>query len=187
MRINPLRASSQFARGTCDSGRRLRHNHSSNRSTLNKGQIPGSTALHYNTRPLQNQSRLSSFTTDAASKLNVLRHDRHTLGVNRAQVGILKQSHKVSLSGLLQSQDGSRLKAKIRLEVLGYLTDKALERCLADEEVGRLLVLSDFTESDGSGSITMGLLDTTSRGGRLASSLNCNKTRIVYVSHCVQE
>jgi len=36
-----------------------------------------------------------------------------------------------------------------------------LEGELPDEELGRLLVATDFTEGDGSGAETMGLLDTT--------------------------
>ena len=34
--------------------------------------------------------RLSTLTANAACQLNVLGHDRHTLGVDRAQVGVLK-------------------------------------------------------------------------------------------------
>ena len=52
------------------------------------------------------------------------------------------------------------------LEILGNFTDKALERQLADEQLRRLLVPSDFTKGDGSGPETMGLLDTTSCGLR---------------------
>ena len=46
---------------------------------------------------------LSSFTTNAAGKLNVLWHDGHTLGVDGCQVGVLKQANQVSLSCLLKS------------------------------------------------------------------------------------
>ena len=49
------------------------------------------------------------------------------------------------------------------LEVLGDLTDKPLEGQLADEEFRRLLVATDFTECNGTGAETMGLLHTTSR------------------------
>ena len=50
------------------------------------------------------------------------------------------------------------------LEILGNLADKALERELADEELRRLLVATDFAEGDGTRPETMRLLDTTSRG-----------------------
>ena len=42
-------------------------------------------------------------TYDAAGELNVLRHDGHALGVDRAEVGVLEQSHQVSLGRLLQA------------------------------------------------------------------------------------
>ena len=48
------------------------------------------------------------------------------------------------------------------LEVLGDFTDEPLEGQLPDEELGRLLVLSDLAESDGSGPEAMGLLDAAS-------------------------
>jgi hypothetical protein len=41
------------------------------------------------------------------------------------------------------------LEAQVRLEVLGDFTDQALEGQLADQELGRLLVATDLTESDG--------------------------------------
>jgi hypothetical protein len=44
-------------------------------------------------------------------------------------------------------------------------------RELADEELSRLLVTTDLTESDGSGTVTVRLLDTTGGGRRLAGSL----------------
>jgi hypothetical protein len=46
-----------------------------------------------------------------------------------------------------------------------------LEGELSDEELGRLLVATDLTESDGTRLISVGLLDTSGRGGRLAGSL----------------
>lgn len=66
-----------------------------------------------------------------------------------AQVGVLKERDEVSLNGLLESTDGGRLEAKVRLEVLSDFTDQALERQLADQQLGGLLVTTDFTESDG--------------------------------------
>lgn len=66
-----------------------------------------------------------------------------------AQVGVLEERDEVSLDGLLESADGGRLEAEVGLEVLGDFTDQALEGKLADEELGRLLVATDLTESDG--------------------------------------
>jgi hypothetical protein len=99
--------------------------------------------------------------------------DGDTLGVDGAEVGVLEERDEVSLNGLLESADGRRLEAEIRLEVLGDLTDETLEGQLADQELGRLLVATDLTESDGTGLVAVRLLDTTGRRGGLASSLGC--------------
>ena len=57
--------------------------------------------------PNQRKARcLSTLTTDPAGKLDVLGHDGDTLGVDGAQVGVLKESNKVSLRGLLEGHDG---------------------------------------------------------------------------------
>ena len=79
-----------------------------------------------------------------------------------AQVGVLEEGDEVSLNGLLESTDGGRLEAEIRLEVLGNLTNETLEGELSDEKLGGLLVTTNLTESDGTRLITMRLLDTTS-------------------------
>jgi len=94
-----------------------------------------------------------------------------TLGVDGAQVGVLEERDEVSLNGLLKSTDGRALEAEVGLEVLSNLTDKTLEWQLADEELGRLLVTTDLTESDGTRLVSVWLLDTTGRWRRLASSL----------------
>ncbi len=51
---------------------------------------------------------------------------------------------------------------KTNLEVLSDFSDKTLEGELADEELRRLLVPTNLTESDGTRPETMRLLDTTS-------------------------
>ena len=88
-----------------------------------------------------------------------------------AEVGILEQTDEVGLGGLLEGEDGRSLEAEVALEVLGDLADEALERELADEEVGGLLVAADLAKGDGSGSVTVGLLDSAGGGGGLASGL----------------
>lgn len=80
-----------------------------------------------------------------------------------AEVGVLEERDEVSLNGLLESADGRRLEAEVRLEVLGDLTNQTLEGELADEELGRLLVATDLTESDGTGLVAVRLLDTSGR------------------------
>ena len=94
--------------------------------------------------------RLGALATDAAGELDVLGHDGHALGVDGAEVGVLEEADEVSLGGLLEGEDGGGLEPEVGLEVLGDLADEALERELADEEVGGLLVLADLAESDGS-------------------------------------
>ena len=49
--------------------------------------------------------------------------DGDTLGVDGAEVGVLEEGDEVGLNGLLESTDGRRLEAEIRLEVLGNLTN----------------------------------------------------------------
>ena len=114
---------------------------------------------------------LGTLTTDTPGQLDVLGHDGDTLGVDSAQVGVFKKTNQVSLRGFLESHDGGRLETQVSLEVLGDLTDKTLEGQLADQELSGLLVTTDLTESDGTGPITMGLLDSTGGGGALTGSL----------------
>lgn len=52
---------------------------------------------------LLNHDCLSTFTTDSSSKLNVLRHDGHTLGMNSTQVGVFKKTHQVGLTCFLRT------------------------------------------------------------------------------------
>ena len=101
--------------------------------------------------------RLSALAADATGQLDVLGHDGHTLGVDGAQVGVLEQANQVGLGRLLEGEDGGALEAQVRLEVLGDLADQALEGQLADQQLGGLLVLADLTESDGAGSVSVGL------------------------------
>ena len=103
--------------------------------------------------------------------MDILRHDGNTLGVNGTQVGILEKTDQVSLSSFLKGQDSSRLETKIGLEILSDFADKTLEWCLTDQEISRLLVLADFTKSDGTGTITVRLLDSASSWGRFTGSL----------------
>lgn len=121
---------------------------------------------------------LTALTTETTSELDVLglcellvrgyvecelrrRTDGDTLGVNGTEVGVLEEGDEVGLNGLLESADGRGLEAEIRLEVLSNLTNKTLEGQLADEELGRLLVATDLTESDGTRLVAVRLLDTT--------------------------
>ena len=135
---------------------------------------------------LGNQAHLRALTAEAAGKLDVLGFcamldgnnkpetrltDGDTLGVDGAEVGVLEQRDEVGLNRLLEGADGRRLEAEVRLEVLGNLADETLEGELSDEELGRLLVATDLTESDGTRLVPVRLLDTAGGGVRLASRL----------------
>ena len=53
----------------------------------------------------------------------------------------------------LEGADGGRLEPQVGLEVLGDLPHETLERQLADQQLGRLLVPPDLTEGDRTGAI----------------------------------
>jgi len=97
--------------------------------------------------------------------------DGDALGVDGAKVGVLEQADEVCLNGFLESTDGGRLESEVRLEVLCDFTNQTLEGELSDEELGRLLVTTNLTESDGSWLVSVGLLDTSGRWCGLASCL----------------
>ena len=98
-----------------------------------------------------------------------------------SKVGVLEEGDEVGLGGLLQRHDSGGLEAEVRLEaesvrdrkgedseanlkVLRNFADETLEGELADEQLGRLLVTTNFTEGDGAGADTMGLLHAAGRG-----------------------
>ena len=114
---------------------------------------------------------LGTLAANATGQLDVLGHDGDTLGVDGAEVGVLKEADEVGLGGFLQSHDGRGLEAEIGLEVLGDLTHQALEGQLPDEQLGALLVAADLTEGHGAGPVTVGLLHPAGGWSRLAGSL----------------
>jgi len=115
--------------------------------------------------------RSGSLTTDSAGELHVLGHDGDSLGVDGAEVSVLEKTNHVGLRGFLEGENGGGLESEVVLELRGDLTDESLERKLSDEELGALLESSDFSESNGTGSETVGLLDATSRSGLLLGLL----------------
>ena len=114
---------------------------------------------------------LGPFSSDSPSQLDILWHDGHTLGVDCTQVGVLEQTNEVGLGCLLECEHSGGLEAKVSLEILGDLANETLEWELADQELGGLLVPADLTESDGSWPVSVGLLDSSGSGSRLAGSL----------------
>ena len=117
------------------------------------------------------RSNLSPFPSDAASKLNILGHDGHSFGMDGAQVGILEQGNQVRLGGLLKSHDSGSLESEISLEVLGNLSNKPLERKLADQQLRALLITTNLSQSDSPGPVPMRFLDSTCGRRRFARSL----------------
>ena len=47
---------------------------------------------------------LGALSSDSTGELDVLGHDRHPLGVNRAQVGVLEKTHQVRLGRFLNNE-----------------------------------------------------------------------------------
>lgn len=140
---------------------------------------------------------LSSLATDSPGKLDVLGHDGDPLGVDGAQVGVLKESNQVGLTGFLESGNSRALEPQVGLEVLCNFTDQTLEWELADEELSGLLVTTDLTQSNGTRLVTMGLLDTSGGWGALAGSFGSQlfpwglassgfASSLLGTSHCIQ-
>jgi len=114
---------------------------------------------------------LSTFSTDSPGELDVLGHNGDSLGVDGAQVGVLKESDQVGLAGLLEGADGSALETQVGLEVLSNLSDQTLEGQLPDEKLSGLLVPSDLTKGDGTGPVSVGLLHAAGGRGGLTGGL----------------
>merc|ERR1712166_824985 len=124
--------------------------------------------------------RSRSLSTDSAGELHVLGHDGNSLGVDGAEVGVFEETDHVGFGGILEGEDGRRLESEVVLEVSGDVTDKSLEGEFADEELSGLLEFSDFSEGDGSGTESVGSLDTT--GSLLGGSLGGNVLSGVFTS-----
>ena len=99
----------------------------------------------------------------ATRQLHVLGEDRDPLSVDTTEVSVLKEAHKVSLSGLLNGRKGMGLKAKItgtsEFHIPGHLTHKPLERKPADEKFSTLLILPNLTQDHRARAIAVRLLD----------------------------
>lgn len=109
------------------------------------------------------RTRSSTLTPDAAGKLNIFRHYRHTLRMNRTQIRIFKQSHEIRLSRFLKGGHSRALKSKICLEILRNLTHQALEREFSDEKLRALLVFPDLPQGDCTRTESMGFFHATGR------------------------
>ena len=114
----------------------------------------------------------STLATDPPGQLDVLGHDGDPLGVDGAEVGVLKEANQVGLAGLLEGHDSRALEPQVGLEVLGNLPDQALEGQLADQELSGLLVPPDLTEGHCAGPVPVGLLHATGGRGALPGGLS---------------
>ena len=117
------------------------------------------------------KAKLSSLSTDSPGELDVCGHDGDPLGVDGAEVSVLKETDEVGLAGFLESHDSRALEPQVGLEVLGNLPDQTLEGQLADEELSGFLVPSDLSEGDSSRPVSVGLLDSSGGGSRLPCGL----------------
>ena len=123
---------------------------------------------------IQSIKSSGALTADSAGELHVLGHDGDSLGVDGSQVGVLEKTNKVSLGGLLKSQDGRSLESQVSLEVLGDFSDKSLEWKLSDQELSRLLVSSDLTKGDGTRLYLCGFLTPPVAGADFLAALVAN-------------
>ena len=111
------------------------------------------------------------FTMDMTCQLDVLGYDGDPFHIDGHQVHILKQSHKVGLSCLLQCSHYSNLKAKITLEISGYFPDQMTKWSMVDHQFCTLLVLANLMQYNGAG---MEMVWTACRPGKLIHQ-NANK------------
>lgn len=77
---------------------RARHGCGGPAARVNEGKPQRGRGVHNNSRGDSSSSR-----SQPATNLDVLGHDGHTLGMDGAQVGVLKQAHQVRLGGLLRT------------------------------------------------------------------------------------
>jgi hypothetical protein len=110
--------------------------------------------------PSPHPQHLRAFPTKTTRKLHILRLNSHPLAVNSTQIRVLEKRDKVRLNSLLQRADRTGLEPQVGLEVLGDFTHQALEGQFTDKEFSRLLVPTDFSQGDSTGTVTMGFLDS---------------------------
>merc|ERR1719433_2202725 len=114
---------------------------------------------------------LGSLATDSSCQLNILWHDSNSLGVNGAQVSVFKETNQVRLTSFLEGTNSGALEPEISFEVLSNFSHKTLEGQLADQQLSRFLVTTNFMKSHSTGTITMGFLNSSSGRGRFTGSL----------------
>ena len=83
----------------------------------------------------------------------------------------MDEAHQVSLISLLECEHSGALEAEIGLEVLGDLADEALERELANQELGELLVATDLVERHSARAVAVGFIHAAGGWSGLARGL----------------
>jgi histone H3 len=81
---------------------------------------------------------------NASGQLNVLGHDGNTLGMNGAQVCILKHANKASLRSLLEGKYSCAKETQVAIEILSNLSYQTLEWRLTNQKVSQLLLFPDL-------------------------------------------
>ena len=94
---------------------------------------------------------LGLFSTNSACEANVSRHHGDAPGMDGTDVGVFKEADDIGLGSLLQGKNSGALEANATVgdgvELLCNFAHEALKRQLADQELARLLVLTDFLQS----------------------------------------
>ena len=85
-------------------------------------------------------SSLSRLTTDAVGQLDVLGQDGDTLGMDGAQVGVLKETHKVSLAFAIVVRVKVSLWTRERKRMLNWPPVWAFIQCGCEGEAGQVLI-----------------------------------------------
>ena len=101
--------------------------------------------------------KLGFLTSDSSGQQHILGHDGDPFGVNRTQIGVLKEPDQVGFRGLLERENGRGLESEPFGKLLGDLADQALERELSHQQLGALLVLSDLSERHRARSVSVRL------------------------------
>ena len=111
---------------------------------------------------------LCTLSSDSSCQLDVFGHNGDPLCVNGAEIGVFEEADQVCLRRFLQGSNRCALETQVGLEILGDFTYQSLEGQLSDEQLSRFLVSSDFTKSNGTRSVTMRFLHSSSRRGALS-------------------
>ena len=72
--------------------------------------VPRVVSNNSQVKPDWSKKFLCTLATDPPGQLDVLGHDGDTLGVDGAQVRVLKQTHQVGLAGLLKKSGSEKIK-----------------------------------------------------------------------------